>query len=210
VEAGDACEPGDGRDVQCGRQQDRRGQRGPAPVDEVPRQRPSAQVRPAAPGGGHAPRRLSTNAAAAGSPLVAGVRSSAASRVTSMTVFSSAAWGSSDGSVAGRVPGVRANSLISCACARLTGWSRGMRVKLAWLWPWRVGRPASAIPCSLATVAQEAPEPARAAEPAGGLSLVGRSQRLVRPAMTRRGSRPPPAGRASRWRGPSWWRRVPG
>jgi hypothetical protein len=49
--------------------------------------------------------------------------------VTSMTVFSGAAWGSSTGSVAGRVPGVRANSLISCASARLTGWSRGMGVK---------------------------------------------------------------------------------
>jgi len=78
--------------------------------------------------------------------LVAGVRSSAASRVTSMTVFSNAAWGSSDGNVAGRLPGVRANSLISCASARLTGWSRGMGVKPAWLWRWRVGRPASAIP----------------------------------------------------------------
>ena len=68
-------------------------------------------------------------------------------------------------SAAGRVPGVRANSLMGCACAGLTGWSWGMRVKLAWLWRWRVRRPAwlmiiwnnpaSAIPCSLATVAQE-------------------------------------------------------
>jgi hypothetical protein len=103
--------------------------------------------------------------------------------------------------------------------AGLTGWSWGMSVKLAWLWRWRVrhpawlmiiwNTPASAIPCSLATVAQEAPEAARAAEPARGLSLVGRSQRPVRPAAARQGSRPPPAGWASRWRGPSWWRRVP-
>jgi len=116
-------------------------------------------VRPAAPGGDHAPRRLITKAAAAGSPLAVGVRSSAASRVTSMNVFSgTACWGGSASSVAGRVPGVRANSLISCASASLAGWSRGMGVKLAWLWPTRVRRPASAIPCSLTTVAQEAPE----------------------------------------------------
>jgi len=57
-----------------------------------------------------------------------------------MTVFSGAAWGGCATSVAGRVPGVRANSLISCASAGLTGWSRGMRVKLAWFWPWRVRR----------------------------------------------------------------------
>ena len=182
-----------------------------------PRRRTPGQVRPAAPGGGHAPRRLSTNAAAAGSPLVAGVRSPAASRVTSMNVSSSATC--RGGSAAGRVPGVRANSLMGCACAGLTGWSWGMRVKLAWLWRWRVRRPAwlmiiwntpaSAIPCSLATVAQEAPEPTQAAEPARGLSLVGRSQRLVRPAATGRGLGPPPAGWASWWRGRSWRRRVP-
>ena len=91
-----------------------------------------------------------------------------------MNVFSGAAWGGSDGSVAGRVPGVRANSLISCASASLTGWSRGMGVKLAWLWPSRVRRPASAIPCSLTTVAQEAPEAAQAAESARvSVSRVG-------------------------------------
>ena len=80
VETCDVGEPGDGRDVQYGRQQDRQGQRGPAPVDEGPRQRPPAQVRPAAPGGGHTSRRLITNAVAAGSPFAAGVRLSAVSR----------------------------------------------------------------------------------------------------------------------------------
>jgi hypothetical protein len=67
VETGDAGEPGDSRDVQRDRQQDRQGQCRPAPVDQVPRQRPPAQSRPAAPGGGHAPRRPTTNAAAASS-----------------------------------------------------------------------------------------------------------------------------------------------
>jgi hypothetical protein len=45
------------RDVQRDRQQDRQGQRGPAPVDQVPRPRPPARSRPAVPGCRHASHR---------------------------------------------------------------------------------------------------------------------------------------------------------
>jgi hypothetical protein len=67
VETCDVGEPGPSCGIQPGRQQDRRDQR-PAPVGQVPRQRPPTRPRPTAPGRGHGSRRLITNAAAAGVP----------------------------------------------------------------------------------------------------------------------------------------------